>query len=151
MTIDQADSWLSRYRWLSKMVDEQEQELAEMREKLGLKGQALDAVIVSGTKDPHKYDRLAEYAYRLSMRIQEQNDALSEIDAVIDAVESDRLKLILYMYYIRGYFWDDIAKSIDISIDSKMIYKLRTEALTIVASILDSVLQDSTPNYTNSM
>ena len=89
---------------------------------------------VSGTKDPHKHDKLAVLEDAIDRRIEELVDIKAEVFNVIMQVQDSRYRRILMDRYIGNESWDQIAYNE--RYDKRHVCRLHGEALRAVEQFL---------------
>ncbi len=88
---------------------------------------SLSGVVVDGTKDPHKFDRLAEYEDNIDRHIDEYVTVMNEIEGVIHKIPDVRYRNLLLDRYKLFKPWEQIA--VDEGYDIRHIWRLHGEAL----------------------
>ena len=88
---------------------------------------SLSGVVVDGTKDPHKFDRLAEYEDNIDRHIDEYVTVMNEIEGVIHKITDVRYRNLLLDRYKLFKTWEQIA--VDEGYDIRHIWRLHGEAL----------------------
>ena len=101
--------WLGRARYIDREIQSLEKALEDARDQATKMTQAYDADPVGGTKDPHKLDRLAEYADMLRQKRDELIDAKLEITQAIFLLQDERQRIVLLNYYVNAMSWEEIA------------------------------------------
>jgi len=128
-------------RWLSraKRIDEQIDRLVNLRdaerERIMKVTQTISGDIVQTTKDPHKFDKLAEYEDRLDQMIDRLYDTKTEILDVIAQITDSRYRDILIGRYLDGLTFEEIA--VQIKYSYKQTCRLHGRALLKVLEVLD--------------
>lgn len=128
-------------RWLSraKRIDEQIDRLVKLRdaerERVMKVTQTFSGDIVQTTKDPHKFDKLAEYEDRLDHMIDRLYDTKTEILEVIAQINDIRYRDILIGRYLEGMTFEEI--SVRIKYSYKQTCRLHGRALLKVLEVLD--------------
>lgn len=89
------------------------------------------------TKDPHKFDRLAEIDDDIDQRIANLAEIRMEIIRCINQVEDCRYRQILMGRYIAGWTWEQIAVSIHYSY--KQTIRLYGYALMSIEPVIMSL------------
>ena len=79
MNATEAKNWLSRGFWLRQEKEQILRMRSEVYDRLTNVTQNLSAVNTSGTKDPHRYDVLAEFDIELAEKEAEIDKARLEI------------------------------------------------------------------------
>lgn len=94
-----AKHWLSRARWLTGQIKDKERQKQSVYDTLTNTTQKYDVDGTQSTKDPHKYDRLAEYDDIIDQKKKEYIEAMLEITKAIDMLHDDRQRRVLTLYY----------------------------------------------------
>ena len=82
--------------------------------------QALGAVIVSGTKEPHKFDNLVELEETITNSVTELVRVKTEILRLIQRVPDRNQRLVLTAYYLDMATWEQVAVDMHYSFDNVM-------------------------------
>lgn len=90
----------------------------------------LSGDVVQSTKDPHKFDRLAEYDDALGANIAEYDHIMWEIHTTIHKVKDSRYRLLLLDRYTLFKSWEQIA--VDECYNIRHVWRLHGEALKAV-------------------
>ena len=90
----------------------------------------------SGTKNPHVYDRLAEFSEAVDGRLAELLNIETEIVGVINKVERRSHRELLLLRYVRFLTWERIAVEMNYSIMS--VWRMHGAALQDAQKILDA-------------
>ena len=112
MTVKQ---WLWRYSNADHRIDSLLQQRQEVYDRLTKITAALDSESVSSTKDPHKFDELADLDVFIRQRVAQSMAIRLEITEAIDELEDWRYRDILKYRYINGFTWDQVASMINYS------------------------------------
>lgn len=104
-----AKQWLMRAWKLDREISSLIRARDSTRERVMSITQNYSAIMVGGTKDPHKYDRLMELENRIDQRIDELVGIKEEVIAVISQVDDNRYRLILQERYIECKTFEQIA------------------------------------------
>lgn len=103
-----AKQWLSRGRGIDRELDALIRVRQETYDRLtsitpsGGEG-------VSGTKDPHRFDRLAELDEMIQTRFEELLGVKSEILRAINTLQDSRLRRVMIARYVEEKTWEEIA------------------------------------------
>lgn len=110
-----AKQWLNRARRL----DEELAKLEDTRERIYARvtsiTQSYDSDGAQSSKDPHKFDRLAELDGLISERTDELVHIKAEILAAINRLPDRRQRLVLISYYVDGKTWEQTAVDMNYS------------------------------------
>lgn len=126
-----AREWLNRGRRIDKEIEALLRERERLVTNLTSGTADLGSTPVSGTKDPHKFDRLVE----LIAKIDERTDALyaikCEIIEAIGKVSDTRYRAILTERYVEMRSFEQIA--VDLNYSWRQTIRLHGAALMAVA------------------
>lgn len=109
-----AKQWLSRGRGIDRELDALIRVRQETYDRLtsitpgGGEG-------VSGTKDPHKFDRLAELDEMIQTRFEELLGIKTEILHAINTLQDSRLRQVMIGRYVELRTWEEIAETMHYS------------------------------------
>ncbi len=127
MTTKEAKQWL----WRARGIDREIESLMKTREKeyarLTSITSQLSGMTVSGTKDPHKYDNLAELDDTITRRISELKKTKAEILEEINRLDDQRYRLILKYYYVDCMTLEQIAVEMNYSFSH--VNRIKYEAI----------------------
>lgn len=124
-----AKEFLRRARNVDRRVDELSERLGRIRAKLEAgRMSTITGMPRGGASDwTATADRLIELELRVNAQIREMvRRKLEAIDA-INAVEEDRLREVLELYYIDGFTWDQVAERMEL--DKRWVFRLHGRAL----------------------
>lgn len=96
----------------------------------------LSGMTVSGTKDPHKFDRLAELQDTIFARIDELFAVKCEVIRAISAVGNGTYRTLLEKRYLEFKTWEQIAVEMNYSYSQIVKYK-HPEALHAVQDAIE--------------
>ena len=114
-----------------------------------------DSDSTSGTRDPHKYDRLAELSELINSKTDEYVDALKDIMQTIMMVSDSRQRNVLILYYTvkdertsKPLTWEQVA--VELHYSWKQTRRIHARALSAVDEIIkereiDRVLEERCP------
>ena len=129
-----AKEWLMRGWKLNREIDRLIASRDAVKAKVLTVTASPDAVVVDGTKDPHKFDRLAAYEDDLNRRIDEYVDIMDEIGKAIHELEDRRYRLILIDRYQLFKQWEQIA--VDEGYNIRHVWRLHGEALIAMEGVI---------------
>lgn len=135
-----AKQWLRRYINADHRIDSLLRERQDVYDRLTKITAALDSEAVSSTKDPHKYDEIADLDVYIHQRVAQSMAIRTEIITAIDQLEDWRYREILMHRYIDGFTWDDIAREIHYS--TIQTTRLHGYALKAIETIINSFNQN---------
>lgn len=118
MTTKQVKQWLSRARWINIEIRDLHRKESEARDRLTKITQSYESDGVQMTKDPHKFDRLAELQNLIDEKIAEQTAVKTEIMEAIYKVKFTEWRLILTKRYFDMKTWEQIAHEMNYSVMS---------------------------------
>lgn len=95
----------------------------------------VNATCVSGTRDPHKYDKLVEYENLIDQKVDELYEVKQEIQKAIYKVDDGALRELLQRRYIDGERWETIASEMNYSYRHVIMY-LHPKALSEVSKFI---------------
>ena len=107
--------WLGRARGIDKEINMLLRTKRETRDRLLKITQSYVKDSVSGSKDPHKFDRLIEIEDLIDQKIDEQLEAKKEIAEAVMQIEDRRHRQVLLGYYVRCTTLERIAVEMDYS------------------------------------
>lgn len=101
--------WLGRARGINREIEALLNTKKETRDQLLRITQTYSADGAQSTKDPHKYDRLAELESLIDQKVDELLVMKAEITNAISSVEDGRQRTVLLSYYVRCKTQEEIA------------------------------------------
>ena len=131
-------AWLSRGFWLKKEMEQILRMRGETFDRLTKLTQNLSESPTSGTKDPHKYDILAELDIKLAEKEAEIDKARLEIYNVISEVKDTKLRTILMARYCECMSWQEIQAIMHY--DQRWVYRLHGQALQAVEPLIKKAI-----------
>ena len=102
-------AWLNRGWKLDTEIKMLEQAKAEERRRVLSITSSPSNTVVSGTKDPHKYDRLIELENKIDEIIDREIAIKKEILDFISMISDVRYRGLLIARYVRFMTWERIA------------------------------------------
>lgn len=93
--------------------------------------------VVSGTRNPHKYDAYVEYCDNIDRRIDELVGIKQEIQEAIAMVPDNMQRLVLIGRYINFKQWEQIA--FENGYSYQRIFQVHNNALVEISKIIESV------------
>ena len=127
--------WLMRYQNADKKVESLLRDRQETYDRLVSITSQLDGDSVSGTKDPHKFDELAELDGYIRQEVSKAMKIKMEITTAINELEDWRYRDVLIYRYINNYIWDNIADSM--SYTRQHVTRLHGYALIAIKPIIE--------------
>lgn len=98
---------------------------------------SLDGSVVSGTKDPHKFDGYAELISMFDAKKKELYEIKREVTEAIMQVEDSRFRELLLLYYVSCLTWEQIA--VNMGYAYRQVTRLHGRALEAVAPIVEKM------------
>ena len=135
MTAADAKEWLSRGFWLRQEKEQITRLRNEAFERLTKITQELSSTTVSGTKDPHKYDILAEYDIELSEKEAEIDKLRLDIYNAVSEVKDERSRVLLLARYCECMSWPEIQAIMHY--ERRWVFALHGRALQHVVPIIE--------------
>lgn len=108
-------AWLNRARNIDREIDSLLRERSEMRDMLFSVTSNYEAIVVSGTKDPHKFDRLAILETEIDSQIDNLVSVKAEILRAINKLDDGRFRDVLRLRYLESRTFEQIAVEINYS------------------------------------
>ena len=136
MTVKQ---WLWRYQNADHKIESLLRERQDVYDRLIKITAALDGDAVSSTKDPHKFDELAELDVFIRQRVAQSMEIRIEITTAIDQLEDWRHRDILTYRYINGYTWEQVAGAVHVAL--RHVYRIHGDALSALRPIIADKLE----------
>jgi DNA-directed RNA polymerase specialized sigma subunit len=133
-----AKQWLRRYINADHRIDSLLRERQDVYDRLTKITAALDSESVSSTKDPHKYDELADLDIFIRQRVSQSMAIRLEITTAIDELEDWRYRDILKYKYINGFTWEQVANAINYSYAQTT--RLHGSALKAIEPIINKMM-----------
>ena len=122
-----AKAWLKRGWQLDREINSLLRTKQETRARLMSITASYTGEPVNGTRDPHRYDRLAELEEKIDRRIDQLVAVKQEIMDAIAQVEDSRYRTLLTERYMEFKTWEQIA--VDMNYSWKQIHRLHSQAL----------------------
>lgn len=131
MTVKQ---WLSRARICDREIKVLQTAVDRERDRVTSLTASLDGAAVSGSPDPHKFDRYVELSADLMARIRQLYDLKAEVEMGIMQLPAGTLREILLLRYVSVMTWEQIAVTMDLSY--RHVCRLHGDALEEIKKIL---------------
>lgn len=129
-----AKQYLNRARRIDKEVDALLRLVQSTRESLESITQNYDSDGATGTKNPHKFDKLVELEALVDSKVDELIDVKMEIINTISKLKDNRQRIILTEYYLDMKTWEQV--SVDIQFSYQHTHRLHGRALQEVQRII---------------
>ena len=129
-----AKQYLNRVRRVDKEITALLNLIQRTRDSITKITQAYDGDGTQSTKDPHKFDRLAELESLVDEKIDEQLALKTEILKTISKLTDRRYRLILTEYYLDMKTWEQVA--VDMNYSYMHVTRLHGYALKELSKML---------------
>ena len=131
--------WLSRLSRLKEYKRDLERARREAYDRLTSVTAAAGGSVVTGTKDPHKFDELVALNDELDAQINKISRAERDIIQAIDEVDDLDCRKVLFLRYYENRKWDDIAMRM--SYHERTVYRIHGRALMAVQPFAEKMAQ----------
>ena len=129
-----AKQWLGRARDIDREIALLQKTKAETRDSLTKITQSYESDGAQVSKDPHKFDRLAELENMIDDKVDELTRTKAEIMQVIFRLEDRRQKMVLISYYIRMKTFEQIA--VEMNYSFRQITNIRRRGIMEVQKLI---------------
>lgn len=136
-----AKQYLSRARHLDGEINDKLLQRESIYESLTKITQSYDSDGAQATKDPHKYDRLAEFNNLIDKLIDEYVGTLVDITETISKIPDERQRRVLTLYYTvkdkttnKPLSWEQVA--VELHYSWKQTRRIHARALVAVEEII---------------
>ena len=129
-----AKQWLGRARYIDREIALLQKTKAETRDSLTKITQFYESDGAQVSKDPHKFDRLAELENMIDDKVDELTRTKAEIMQVIFRLEDRRQKMVLISYYIRMKTFEQIA--VEMNYSFRQITNIRRRGIMEVQKLI---------------
>ena len=130
MTVKQ---WLNRGRKIDQEISKLLDSRRAIEEQLTSITQQYNSDGAQMTKDPHKFDRIAEINNMISIRVSELMNTKAEIMKVIYQLHDSRQRMVLLSYYIDGKTWEQTA--VEMHYSFRQVTRIHGKALKEVEKL----------------
>lgn len=130
-----AKQYLYRVRRIDKEIEALLRLVQRTRESLETTTQNYEADGAQSSKNPHKFDRLAELESMVDEKIDEQIALKAETLETIMKLEDRRQRLVLMEYYIEMKTFEQVA--VDINYSWRQVINIHGYALAEVQKLID--------------
>ena len=137
-----AKQFLNRARRIDREISQLLELKQHTRDRLTNITQTLTADIVSGSPDPHKFDKLAELESDINTKIDELVEVKRDIFLLLMKVQPRNVRLAMIGYYLDMKTWEQIA--VDMNYSYENIMKLRRRGLIEVETLINPQAEKST-------
>ena len=138
MTTKEVKAWLSRLYLLKEYRKDLERARREAYDRLTSITAAAGGSVVSGTKDPHKYDELVALNHELDEQINVIGRMELDIVRAIDSVEDLDCRKVLFLRYYENRRWDDIAMRM--SYHERTVFRIHGRALKAIEPFIQKIV-----------
>lgn len=128
--------WLWRARGIDKEINQSLEMLEATYNRLVSATQTLNGIVVSGSHNPHRFDKIAELANDVNNKTDELVEVKAQILNVIYDVENRNQRLVLISYYLEMKTWEQTA--VDMNYSWRQIMNIHGQALKEVGKILEA-------------
>lgn len=129
-----AKQWLGRARYIDREIALLKKTKEETRDSLTKITQSYESDGAQVSKDPHKFDRLAELESMIDEKVDELTATKKEILQVIFKLEDRRQKMVLISYYIRMKTFEQIA--VEMNYSFRQITNIRRRGIMEVQKLI---------------
>lgn len=129
-----AKQYLNRVRRIDKEISSLLRLVQRTRESLEAVTQNYDSDGAQSTKNPHRFDRLAELESLVDEKIDEQIQMKADILCTIMKLDNRVQRILLMDYYVEMMTWEQVA--VDLNYSYMHITRLHGYALKEVQKIL---------------
>lgn len=125
-----AQQWLDRARGIDKEINNLLRTRRETRDRLLKITQSYVKDTVSGSKDPHKFDRLVEIESMIDEEIDKQLEVKKEITEAVMKLEDRKQRQVLLSYFVRCVTLERIA--VEMKYSYKQIKRIKRDGIAEV-------------------
>ena len=129
-----AKQWLGRARHIKREIDLLRKTKEKAFDDVTKITQSYESDGAQTSKDPHKFDRLAELESMIDQKVVELLETKKEILSVIFDVEDRNQKLVLISYYIRMKTLEKIA--VEMNYSFRQIINIRRHGIMSVQKLI---------------
>ena len=122
-----AKEWLNRARKVDLEISALLKARDEEKSRVMSIVQSLEGLNVSGTKDPHKFDRMAELELEIDRQVDRLIDIKAEVAKEISMLSNPMHRMVLTKRYIEHMTFEQIA--VEISYSYKQTCRIHGRAL----------------------
>ena len=136
--------WLGRARYIEREIALLQKTKQETRDQLTKITQSYeDNDGVQSTKDPHKFDRLAEFDSLIDEKVDELYAVKMEIMQAIFLLDDRLQKIVLLSYYVRMKTFEQIA--VEQNYSFRQITNIRRHGIVELQRLIGDKLKQSFP------
>lgn len=131
-----AKEWLNRGYRLDSEINQLEQAKRNMLDTITNTTPNYSGEVVSGTRNPHKYDAYIAYCEKIDRRIDELYAIKEEIQDAIAMVPDNMQRMILISRYVNFRTWEQIA--VDLNYSRRAVLNIHAHALGEIEKIIEN-------------
>lgn len=137
MTIEEVKSYLNQAYLLDKRINTLQDELTMLESKLEKCTSSYTSIRGGGSQPTFEYtlDNVMKYREMLNCEIDNLVDRKRDIKKVIDKLDNDKSKLILYKKYINFQTFENIAT--DLGMEQRQIYRIYKKSLEKLQNVIE--------------
>lgn len=128
--------WLSRARNIDREINALLKVKEDTYDRILHITQSYTTDVVTGTKDPHKFDRIAELESMIDKEIDNLVAVKAEIESAIFKLSDGRYREVLRLRYIEGKTFEQI--SVDLNYSWRQTCRLHGRALIKMEEVLNA-------------
>ena len=140
MTTKEVKQWLWRARGIDKEIASLLKTRDEEYSRLTSITEQLTGMTVSGTKDPHKFDRLAELDDLIMRRVSDLEQAKTEMLEAIACLEDVRFREVIKSYYVDCKTLEQIA--VDMNYSFSHVNRMKYNAIKAMRPIREKMIRN---------
>ena len=131
-----AKQWLSRARNIDREINALLKVKEDTYDRILHITQSYTSDVVSGTKDPHRFDRIAELESMIDREIDRLVEIKAEIESKIFQLNDGRYREVLRLRYLEGKTFEQI--SVDLNYSWRQTCRLHGRALLKMEELLNA-------------
>ena len=131
-----AKQWLSRARNIDREINALLKVKEDTYDRILHITQSYTSDVVSGTKDPHRFDRIAELESMIDREIDRLVEIKAEIESKIFQLNDGMYREVLRLRYLEGKTFEQI--SVDLNYSWRQTCRLHGRALLKMEELLNA-------------
>lgn len=138
-----AKQYMNRARFINGEINDKREQKRSIYDSLTKITQSYESDGAQSTKEPHKFDRLAEINDKIDEQIKELQNAYNEIIETISKVQDGKQRRVLTLYYTvidnrtkKPLTWEQVA--VEMHFSWKHTKRIHAKALQSVDEIIKS-------------
>ena len=137
MNIEEIKKYLSRAYYIDRRISVLQDELTILESKLEKCTSSYTSIRCGGSQPTFEYtlDKVMKYREMLNHEIDNLVDRKRNIKKVIDKLDNDKAKLILYKKYINFQTFESIAA--DLGMEQRQIYRIYKKSLEKLQNVIE--------------